>query len=193
MKNIVTFTFLFIASFTAHAEIPCVQGKGEKCVELSGTGKPQNCTPKESNDCLLKDATVVKGDEIALLWQGIVIKSTQLPENSWYKVEKSTDQEYTLVIYPDVGKHYILGHHDFEIFVVIRKTLRSPTSFTCIKIEKSEDSLVHKFTNGPYDIEIKSSLNYFYHGGPGSNPNPYTREVKEILKTVLENIRVGKC
>ncbi|MBI4412362.1 MAG: hypothetical protein HY541_07760 [Deltaproteobacteria bacterium] len=180
---------LFPAGFAAS---PCVPDSNNKCVELSGAQKASPCSPPRSNDCTIVDATVVSSGEIAPLWQGLKIEAKNLPPQSWYRVEKSTDDEYVLVVYPNVGEHYLLGRRDFEINIEIRKTQKTG-KVVCTAVP-FEDSLGDRqFENGPFHIEVKHRLNYFYDGGPGSNPNPYTREVSQILKKVIEGIKIGDC
>ncbi len=177
MKN---FIFLLLAFFF----FPLPNVKGEA---------PPSCTPAESNDCLIKNATVVNNSKIQVQWQKIKIKIGHLPTDSWYVINKAEPEEYELVVYPDIGKHYILGHHDFGIVINIKKIDRPLTGLTCTAVVKPEDVWEQKLKNSNWDITIKNDLNYFYHGGPGSNPNPFTSEVRKILKEVWDTIRIGKC
>lgn len=190
-KILPVFSFVILFSFPVMAGSSCPEG--QKCLELSGDKMPNPCTPPESNDCNIKDATVLKESGIVFLWQGMTVKAGQLPMDSWYKVEKSDEQEYLIAIYPNVGKHYILGQRDFELFIHIQKSQRTPTTLICSQFSFEESMGDQKTTNSHFDITIKHRLNYFYHGGPGSNPNPYTNEVEKILKTVVASIRIGKC
>lgn len=151
------------------------------------------CKPEESNDCRLKDYQVVKGGEIRQAWQSLSVRAASLPPDSWFRVEKSDDREYRLVIYPNVGDHYILGRHDFEVEIKIKKTDRKPGPLGCTTFPSGLEYQPKPLENSNFDIEVRHGVNYFYHGGPGSNPNPFTHEVKEILKKVLEGIRIGKC
>lgn len=161
-------------------------------LEIRGETPPA-CTPAESNDCLIKNATVVNDSKIQAQWQKIKIKVGHLPTNSWYVINKADPQEYELAVYPDIGKHYILGHHDFGVVINIKKTDRPLTGLTCITIVKAEDSWEQKLKNSNFDITIQDDLNYFYNGGPGSNPNPFTSYVRKILKEVWNSVRIGKC
>ncbi len=154
---------------------------------------PLPCKPEASNDCQLKDYQVVKDGQITLTWQNLSIRAASLPVQSWYQVMKSSDQEYHLILYPDVGDHYLLGHHDFKVEIKIKKTDRKPGPLVCTTFPSGQDYQAKPLENSNFDIEVRQGVNYFYDGGPGSNPNPFTHEVREILKKILESIRIGKC
>lgn len=186
-------SLVFPALRSAWSTPPCSPDSQNKCIELSGASITSSCQPAPSNDCNIKDATVVQSGEIAPLWQGLKIGVRNLPSQSWYRVEKNSDAEYVVVVYPNVGKHYILGSHDFEINIEIRKTERKSGKIACTVIPSSDAMGDQKFENSSFDIEVKHRLNYFYNDGPGSNPNPYTGEVRQILKKVVEGIRIGAC
>lgn len=150
------------------------------------------CGPAQSHDCTLKDFKVASGT-LELAWQKLPLKIEKLPVDSWYKINKETETEYELTVYPNVGEHYILGNHDFPIIISVTKTDRKSTNLKCVNRSGFDESDAQKLIlqSGPFDIQIQSDLNYYYDGGPGSNPNPYTAEVLKILKDVM--IAIGKC
>lgn len=149
-----------------------------------------NCKPKRSNDCRLHDAFVLPEPKLHLEWNDLQIDASQLPQNSWYKITEESETAFTFIVYPHVGEHYILGSHDFEIHVLLKKRdAKTESALTVVKAnEVSDDFSDITLQNGGYDITISQRLNYSYEGEPQSNPNPFTREVITILKTVMENI-----
>jgi hypothetical protein len=86
-----------------------------------------SCTPAESNDCTIHDATVIQG-EFKETWKNVSVRLGNIPANSWYKIIQNTDESYEVKFYPHVGKHFILGSHDFTISLKITKTNRASTS-----------------------------------------------------------------
>jgi hypothetical protein len=154
------------------------------------------CGHRKSYDCTVKDGTTVSGT-LKLSWQKFPIQINQLPPDSWYKITSNTSDNYELLLYPNVGKHYLLGKHDFTISLKINPGARDQkiplTCSTGADFKKSTDIPGGIISNGPYDIELGTHVNYFYNGPAGGNPNPYTYEVINILKKISENIKLGKC
>lgn len=154
-----------------------------------------SCTPAESNDCKLINFEVINGP-FKKTWKNISILLDNIPTNSWYKIIQNTDENYEIKLYPHVGKHYILGSHDFMISLKITKTNRPSTPLSCTTVNKLDPNTMFPsgtVQNGPYDIAIYYDVNYYYDGGPGSNPNPYTDEVNTVLNKILDSIQIGSC
>lgn len=154
------------------------------------------CLPEESFDCTIKDAIVVS-ETLKQTWQKFPIEISKLPVDSWYKITTNTEQEFQMILYPNVGKHYLLGSHDFTITLKIAQGNRDQNiPLTCtkgtefIKTDDLPGGVVH---NGPYDIGLSIRVNYFYKGPSGGNPNPFTPQTLEILKNISNSIRIGKC
>lgn len=191
MNSILKFLF-FISFVLMTSQCEAMMKKSNSTPEqiFSGSTIKKDCSPKRSNDCTIRDALVLQEPELKLDWENLTFRATQLPSNSWYKIEKSDSSDFEMTLYPNVGPHYILGQHDFTFVISIHKSERVNQAESQItKIENVSDDMSDlKLQNGIYDIEIKQRLNYYYDGGPGSNPNPFTSEVVNILKSVLKNI-----
>lgn len=194
-KSIFIFLLVFIyGPSLVWAGTDCGKDKNAKCVKFSGDTIKPDCKPVESNDCLIKDATVSEDGDVGAMtsWPDFILRA-KLPPQSWTKTLKNTEQEFEWILYPFVGKHYILGGHDFEIIVKVTKTTDYYKPFSCISFDYLNKYSEVTTDVGSFRIEVKNGLNYFYHGGPGSNPNPYTSEVDEILLSVLKSVKVGTC
>ncbi len=154
------------------------------------------CGSPQSNDCLLKNLNLpTASGTLKINWEKLPITVENLPTNTWYsKGENMEKSELQLTIYPNIGKHYLLGSHDFGLILKINKSNRKVSKLSCIKrnpFDQESPEQNNIYTSGIFDIEFKDNVNYFYNGGPGTNPNPYTPEVAELLKKI--HIKIGNC
>jgi hypothetical protein len=154
------------------------------------------CGSPESNDCILQKLNLpTASGTLKISWEKLPITIENLPANTWYsKAESMAKDELQLTIYPDIGKHYLLGKHDFSTTISINKSNKKFSRLSCIQksaFNEGVESPDKVYQNGIFDVALKHKVNYFYNGGPGSNPNPYTPEVVELLKKI--HIKIGNC
>lgn len=155
--------------------------------------RPKTCQPEASNDCRIKDPLIIKEGRLLLQWNDLQIDVRRIPQNSWYQIPKNSPDEYLLVLYPDVGEHDLLGRHDFGVELKIQRSDRPAKTIQCTAVKADPAFSDQNYRNGPFDLEVRERVNYFYHGSPGSNPNPFTPEVREILQNLIGSMRIGKC
>lgn len=134
-------------------------------------------------------------------WDDFLVQADFLPPQSYYRVSKQTDTELEVVFYPNIGSHEFQGPYDFYITVAVRRapdpTLQSAFTppYFCTSATGPDDSLSPETIGvGPFTIVIDSDVHYRYPSdAPGSNPNPYTSEVDNILSRVWRGLKFGPC
>lgn len=125
----------------------------------------------------------------------IAAYASNFPERSWYKVEKSTGDEFEVILFPNVGKQEFARPYDFRLHITIKKTDRPAGPIGCSLPKGKEDLTGEDLRNANYDITVRHRLDYDYSHStvPYGNPNPYTPETTKILLDIWKSLRIGNC
>lgn len=126
-------------------------------------------------------------------WQGVPISLSHLPSGSLHKLRRDEGGRWELVVFPNIGKHPLLGPHAFYVYVQADGVAPDAGHFPCLTPNGIGDLEGESFSGSGWEISVGKFVNYTYRGPPGSNPNPYTPEVEKILGEVMRGIRIGQC
>lgn len=160
-------------------------------------------TPRPAPAALPTDAKKADGPTLRLKWNDqLFIVAENLPLNSYYRVVETIEssgrpgrlgKKFTVTLYPDIGRHYLLGHYDAGLEIAAEMLTTSLGQTACKAASGRDDLSAETFLVNDHEVTIQPILNYAPDSGPYGNPNPYTPELKELLLKIWRGLKVGAC